>query len=175
MRAILALPENGKEYAGFESVCGYMNLVPPMNVNTFNKSMSDIISSYNKTAEESMDVAADDIRQLQCGTDVDDEVIIDTTVSSDGAWQKPGHESLNDIVTVIQNDIGNCIDYRVLSKKCNACSKWDNRKDSVEFEKFVSEHDCPINHVGSAGSMEANGVVNCFQSELLKGNYDTLN
>ena len=47
MRAIIALRENGKGYAGLESVCGYMNLVPPMNVNSFNKSMGDIISSYN--------------------------------------------------------------------------------------------------------------------------------
>ena len=60
MRAIIALRENGKGYAGLESVCGYMNLVPTMNVNAFNKSMSDIISSYNKTAEESMNTAADE-------------------------------------------------------------------------------------------------------------------
>ena len=94
-----------------------MNLVPPMNVNAFNKSMSDIISSYNKAAEESMNTAADDIRQLQCGTDVDDLVIMDTTVSNNVAWQKRGHDSFNGIVTVIQNDIGKCIDYRVLFKK----------------------------------------------------------
>ena len=47
MRAIIALRENGKGYAGLESVCGYMNLVPPMNVNSFNRFMGDIISSYN--------------------------------------------------------------------------------------------------------------------------------
>ena len=83
---LLALQENGEGYACLlESVCGYMNLVPPMNVNAFNKSMTDITSSYNKAAEESMNTAGDEIRQLQCGTDVDDEVIIDTTVSNDGA------------------------------------------------------------------------------------------
>ena len=47
MRAIIALRVNGKGYAGLESVCGYMYLVPPMNVNSFNKSMGDIISCYN--------------------------------------------------------------------------------------------------------------------------------
>ena len=36
MRAIIALRENGKGYAGLESVFGYMNLVPPMNINAFN-------------------------------------------------------------------------------------------------------------------------------------------
>ena len=46
------------------------------------------------------------------------------------AWHKRGHDSLNGVVTIIQNDVGQCIDYRVLSKKCNACSKWETKKDS---------------------------------------------
>ena len=115
-----------------------------------------------------MNTAGDEIRQLKCGTDVDDKVITDTTTSSDSAWQKRGHDSLNGVVFVIKNDIGKCIDYRVLSKKCNAFSKLENRKDSVEFEKFISELDYLINHVKSAGSMEANGVVDCFQSSFAK-------
>ena len=36
MHAIIALRENGKGYTGLESVFGYMNLVPPMNINAFN-------------------------------------------------------------------------------------------------------------------------------------------
>ena len=35
--------------------------------------MNDIISSYYKAAEESINNAGDEIRQLQCGTDVDDQ------------------------------------------------------------------------------------------------------
>ena len=58
MRAIIALRENGKGYAGLELVCRYMNLVPPMNVRWFNKSMSDIISSYKQCAEDSMNSAS---------------------------------------------------------------------------------------------------------------------
>ena len=143
-----------------------MNSVPPMNVNAFNKSLGDIISSYNKTAEDSMNTAADEMRQLKNEITVNDVTIIDTAVSSDRAWQKRGHDSRNGVVTVIQNDVGKCIDYRVLSKKCNACSKWESKKVTVEYEKFISDHECPINHVGSAGSMEAKGVVDCFQSSV---------
>ena len=62
-----------------------MNFVPPMNVNAFNKSLGDIISSYNKTAEDSMNTAADEIRQLKNEITVNNETIIDTVVSSDGA------------------------------------------------------------------------------------------
>ena len=39
-------------------------------------------------------------------------------------------------------------------------------KKTVEFENFISEHECPINHTGSAGSMEAKGVVECFHSSV---------
>ena len=164
MRAIIALRENGKGYAGLESVCGYMNLVPAMNVNSFNKSMGDIISSYKQCAEDKVNSAAENVRQMNNEITVDNETIVDIVVSSDGTWQKRGHDSLNGVVTIIRNDVRQCIDYRVLStKKCNACSKWETKKDAVEFEKFISEHECSINHRGSAGSVEAKGVVECFQ------------
>ena len=166
MRAIIALQENGNGYTGLESVCGYMNLVPPMNVNSFNKSMGDIISSYKQCTEDSMNSAAENVRQMSNEITVDKEKIVDTVVSSDGAWQKRGHDSLNEIATIIQNDVGQSIDYRVLSKKWNVYSKWETKKDTVEFEKFISQHECPINHTGSAGSMEAKGVVECFQSSV---------
>ena len=164
MCAIIALRENGKGYAGLESVYGYMNLVPPMNVNSFNKSMGDIISSYKQCAEDKMNSAAENVRQMNNEITVDNETIVDIVVSSDGTWQKRGHDSLNGVVTIIRNDVRQCIDYRVLStKKCNACSKWETKKDTVEFEKFISEHECSINHRGSAGSVEAKGMVECFQ------------
>ena len=35
-----------------------------------------------------------------------------------------------------------------------------------EYEKFISEHDCLVKHSGSAGSMEAIGIVECFQSSV---------
>ena len=174
-----------KSHTGLESVCSYLNLVPPMNKNAYN------------TAEICMKTAADEVRCLvaeekhdtvsensnitnieNCSDDtdssslqnsvVDDEFIVDTVVSSDGTWQKRGYDSLNSIVTVIQNDMGKYVDLflRVLSKKCTACASWEKRQGTIEYEKFISEHDCLVNHSGSAGSMEAIGVVECFQSSV---------
>ena len=108
MRPIIALRENGKGYAGLESVCGYMNLVPPMNVNSFNKSMGDIISSYN--VKKTVWSVAENVRQMNNEITVDNETIVEIVASSDGAWQKRGHDSLNGVVTIILNDVGQCID-----------------------------------------------------------------
>ena len=44
--------------------------------------------------------------------------ILDITVSGDGSWQKRGHSSLNDVVTLVASDTGKYVDYRVLSKHC---------------------------------------------------------
>lgn len=33
-----------------------------------------------------------------------------------------------------------------------------------KHKKFISEHDCPINHSGSTGSMEFSGFVKYFPS-----------
>ena len=64
---------------------------------------------------------------------------------------------------MVLNDVGKCVDFRLLSKKCTACASWEKRQGTIEYEKFISEHDCLVNHSGSAGSMEAVGVVECFQ------------
>ena len=73
-------------------------------------------------------------------------------------------------MTIIQNDVGKCIDFRVISKKCSVCSSWEKRQGVLEYENFISEHNCRINHSGSAGSMEASGVVECFQSSIQNRN-----
>ena len=44
--------------------------------------------------------------------------------------KKRGHSSLNGVITFIASDSGKCIDNRVLSKICNACTPWESRKDS---------------------------------------------
>ena len=47
-----------------------------------------------------------------------------------------------------------------------ASASWEKRQGTIEYEKFISEHDCLVNHSGSTGSMEAIGVVECFQSPV---------
>ena len=63
-----------------------MNLVPLMNVNSFNKSMGEIISSYKQCAEDSMNSAAENVRKMNNEITVANEKIVDIVVSSDGAY-----------------------------------------------------------------------------------------
>ena len=176
MCAIIALRENGKGYAGLESVCGYMNLVPAMNVNSFNKSMGDIISSYKQCAEDKMNSAAENVRQMNNEITVDNETIVDIVVSSDGTWQKRGHDSLNGVVTIIRNDVRQCIDYRVLStKKCNACSKWETKKTQLNLKNLFQSMNVPLIIEDQSGQWKQKVWLNVFNCQLKTENCSILN
>ena len=42
-----------------------------------------------------------------------------------------------------------------------------NKKTEPElYEQFMETHNCPINHEGSAGSMEAAGLMECFMNSI---------
>ena len=43
---------------------------------------------------------------------------------------------------------------------------WETRKGTLEYEDFVKGHECPINHVGSAGAMEVSGVVKIYEKSV---------
>ena len=102
--------------------------------------------------------AADEIRH-----ELSDEY---TDVSVDGTWQKRRYSLLNRVVTVISLLSGKCLAFEALTKRCKCCKIWEKRKGTLEYEKFVESHNCPINHTRSAGSMEAVGVVRCFEKSV---------
>ena len=53
-----------------------------------------------------------------------------------------------------------------MTKTCKACQSWGSWKDTEEYEKFKTNHDCDINHEGLSGAMEAAGLVECFMSSV---------
>ena len=128
-----------------------------------------IASTYTYVADGSMKNAANEFipKQGQGNKNIADN-IADITVSNDKSWQKCDHSSLNGVITVVASDSGKCVDFRVLTKTCKACTSWEKRKNSEPelYKQFMETHDCPINHEGSAGSMEAAGLVDCFMNSM---------
>jgi len=91
-------------------------------------------------------------------------------VSVDGTWQKCGHSSLNGVVTVMSKENGKCLDHIVLSKACKGCQKWSNRTNHSEYNSWLTNHDCNVNHRRSSGSMEGKGAIEMFRSSRQKYN-----
>ena len=161
-RSVIAMREIGKGHTALKTLCGYMNISPPMTPKTFSDIQdNNVIPSYIKASEINMKSAADELRSGN------KDEIINTIISTDGSWQRRGFSSLNGLVTVIANDIGKCIDYRVKTKNCHACKLWKGKK-WPKADKFHKYHKCPLNHTGSSGMMESNGILECFESSVEK-------
>lgn len=100
-------------------------------------------------------------------TDGESEIkIIRLFVSFDCAWGQRGngykYDSLNGFCTMIGYKTDKVLDFCTKNRKCKTCDI--NRKLGVK-----KEHDCRLNHHGTARAMEAEGAVQLMaKSEILK-------
>lgn len=147
-RAVLAMREIGKGLTALEKLCGYMNLLPPMNCNAYNKMQTTLHAAYKNIAEQSMNQASAELRQVdRDDVALNENGVADISVSCDGTWQKRGYSSLNGVVTVISADTCKCLDARVMSKVCHECTYWEKLKGTDKYFEFIEKHICSINPV----------------------------
>ena len=138
---------------------------PPMTQKTFlDLQDTHVALAYIKAAQDNMISAGNEVRQAT-GVDNNDEVV-NIMISADGTWQRRGFSSLNGVVTIIANNIGKCIDYRVKTKNCNSCKYWEKKKGTKKYDDYHDRHNCQLNHVGSSGSMESDGIVDCLKNSI---------
>ena len=155
----MAFREIGKGHKGLQTFCGYMNMPPPMADVTYNETVnSRLYPAYVDVARQNMKDAAEELCR-EVSEEYDENTVCDTAVSCDGTWQHSGIASLNGVVTAVSIDTGKCLSYECLVKKHVKPA----RKGSIDYENFLKEHECPINHVGSAVAMEAVGAVKIFE------------
>ena len=170
LRSIISFREIGKGLAALETFAGFMNMPPPMNKTAFNDSLKILHQAYQSQSQVSMQSAATEIRKVHLEEEFTENSVVDIAISADGSWQRRGYSSLNGLVTVISVGSGQCIDVDVMTKICKSCEAMEKKKDEEEHSIFLKEHDCPINHKGSAGAMEASGIVKCFQRSIERNN-----
>lgn len=62
------------------------------------------------------------------------------------------------------------LDVVVLCTFCRARDYWKRKGDEIDFVAWFAEHkkDCDVNHEGSSGKMEVQGVVKMFLRSLKK-------
>ena len=66
--------------------------------------VTNIQQSYTNFAKDSMSKAADEIRRDKWEGPYDVDNLVNIDISADGAWQRRGFASLNDVVTIIGVD-----------------------------------------------------------------------
>lgn len=155
-RVIYAMRCLGQGLAGLGMFCGLMNLPPPVKKSTYSLVYQRILVATNQVAKESLSKAAEGEASLTGSRDV--------SVSCDGTWLTRGHSSLDGVCTVIGAKTGKVIDIEVLSSSCKRCDQWKGKTGTLAYQEWWEVHEevCDINHKGSAGSMEVEGMKMIF-------------
>ena len=96
-----------------------------MQSRAFNEMQGNLSEAYKQVSDVSMQNAANEFRFSEAEREIDLDVSYDDRLSDIlylgmDRGKKRGHSSLNGVVTIIASDSAKCLDYRVLSKTCNA-------------------------------------------------------
>ena len=161
-RAVLAFREIGRGHSAMVTFAKLMNMPPPPTSSNLMKIQNNkLLPAVKQLANDSMVTNAMNVKEV-CANDMGE-----CGISLDGSWQKRGHTSHNGVVTAISLDTKKCLDVEVMSDKCKACQKWQNRVNDAKHPEWKASHQCKINHTGSANSMEAAGALRIFERSLV--------
>ena len=151
-RAVLAMRNIGVGHQGLVKFCGAMNMLAPMNANSYT------------VAKASMKSAAEETKQFY---EPEDDVY-DIGIFADATWRRRGYSSSYVVVTGMSLITGKVLDVEVMSKECWKCIGWISKKASEEFEHWWEghQHNCYANFEGSLGAMDAAGCVRNFQRSV---------
>ena len=143
-----------------------MNHPPPMTEKNFRKINYMFRDAAKEVSETIMKEASDEIRkENHCESGQDD--IVDISVPIDGTWQRRGFSSLNGAVAAISVATGRILDVEAMSRFCQGCVNIEKFKENITlYESLKAEHNCSINHVGSAGQMEVLGAEHIFSISI---------
>ena len=143
----------GKGHETLQTVLG-MN---DMHVKAYQQHHRSLQQACQSVADANMNTAAEVIRGVY-GDLMDDDGVIDMTVSYDGTWQKRGLTSHHGVGVAIEVQTGLVVDYEVLSNYCHACALAENKfgTDTTALLAWQAAHTaCDRKFGGSSKAMEA--------------------
>jgi hypothetical protein len=164
-RAVLAMRNIGVGHQGLVKFCGAMNMLAPMNANSYTDHVTAIHGAAELVAKASMKSAAEETKQFY---EPEEDGVYDVGISADGSWRRRGYSSSYGVVTGMSLVTGKVLDIEVMSKECRECITWSSKKGSEEFEHWWEghQHNCHANFEGSSGAMDAAGCVRIFERSV---------
>ena len=166
-RVVLATRNTGVGHQGLVKITCVMNMLPPMNENSYRDHVKVVRTAAESVALASMSKAATEVKEFYKEKK---DGLYNIGVSGDGTWRKRGYSSSYGVVTVISTVTGKALDCEVMSKECGQCKLWRGKEGMVAFENWWEghQHDCQANFAGLSGSMDAAGIVTIFQRSVEK-------
>lgn len=149
--------------SSFKNFCEFLEM-PGMHHKTFNRIASRIYSRNEALGDSVFGQAASIVRKehdAHYNLHLQDDDILNISVSFDGSWLTRGHKSLVGIGCVIDMLTGLVLDVHVLNMHCTVCARtgeWIRKETPQNFEKWLADHKasglCATNYQGTSGMME---------------------
>lgn len=164
-RVIYSMRCLGQGLRGLELFCGLMDLPSPVKQTTYTLIVNRIMEATKLVAEDSMNRAANE--EVELSSEPQKREI---SISADGTWKTRGYTSRYGIASVIGAECGKVIDVEVKSSYCKICRDKKGPKSGSEYNAWLERHrsSCAVNHVGSAGNMECDGMLKIFSRSEAK-------
>ena len=174
-RSAMAMRMIGKGREALRMFCAIMDMPEPMYGRSFQSHCSALHDAAVEVGTNSMRHHAAELLAMRQASESDHPSHV--AVSTDGTWMRRGYSSVFGAQTVIAYDTLKVADVEVLSKHCNHCKVWDNKRDTktvtaAEFATWKAAHadSCDINTNVSSPAMETAAVVKIWnRSEALNG------
>ena len=147
---------------GLNNFCGLMDFDVKFNIKLYYDIVNIIYESVKNVFRIVIQKAGEYEKELNAQKGYADNQL---SVSGDGSWAKRGFSSLIGVISLICKFSNKVLDVLVLCTICKACEYWAKQNGTLEYQAWFEEHkdECSINHEGSAGKMEVNGIIKMFQ------------
>lgn len=174
-RIVFVMRLLGVGIEGINLFCGLMDLGQGLSLNAY----YSIVEKIHNVAKLVFDVLCQKAVKEEKEENVKNgRSPMNLKISGDGSWKKRGFTSLYGVTTLIGYYSGKVIDLIVKGSYCQACTIWSKRRGTEEYAAWYETHEeeCASNHIGSAGKMEVDSVLEMFSKsedkyEVKYGNY----
>lgn len=166
-RFIFAMKLLGVGLCGAEKFCAFMDLSRPIFQSFYDRVVQNIRTAAKAVCDLSLSRAAN---AEIIATQQESEDIQGITVSRDSSWKKRGFQSLYGLSSLIGFHTGKSLDVIMKNSFCKVCADMAAFRGTAKYDNWFTTHSktCKINHKGSSGKIEVDGIKEMFmRSESL--------
>ncbi|CAF1345396.1 unnamed protein product [Didymodactylos carnosus] len=148
----------GIGHQGLAKLFGILNVPPSIDDDHYSHTVAHVLPSLRAHQQNSMSAAV----EKACTESGSRQL----SVSGDGSWQRRGFSSLNGVAAIMSSSTtAKVLDIERMSKKCSTCIGALSIKhvSREKYEAIINKHNCEMNHTGSSGAMEVDGIYRLFE------------
>ena len=132
-RVVLVTRNMGVGHQGLVKFCSAMNMLPPMQQNSFQDHLKAVKNAAQTAAEKSMSEAVDEVKAFY-ETEQDD--VYNIGISGHGTWRRKRFSSCYNAATAKSTVTGKALDCEIMSKECRLCMPWRGKEATLEFQDW---------------------------------------